>query len=95
MRVKVRSILDIKKILGGGELEFSVQEEATIKEILEEIKNSWGEELASQLFEPNSPRVLPHIMLMINGRNTELLNRTETVLQDGDELLILPPVGGG
>jgi molybdopterin converting factor small subunit len=57
--------------------------------------NKWGDDLASQLCEPDSERVLPYIRLMVNGRDIAFLNRMETVLQDGDEILILPPVSGG
>jgi molybdopterin converting factor small subunit len=33
---------------------------------------------------------------MVNGRDLEFLeNKIETVLQEGDEILILPPVAGG
>jgi molybdopterin converting factor small subunit len=32
---------------------------------------------------------------MVNGQDIAFLNRLETVLKEGDEILILPPVGGG
>jgi len=93
--VKVRTILTLKKILGKGEVELPMPERSTLGELLTTMVNRWGDELASQLFEPKSTRVLSSIRLMVNGRDIAFLNRMETVLQNGDEVLILPPVSGG
>ena len=93
--VKIRTILDLKRILGHREVEISVPEESTLQELLVTMVDTWGEELGSQLFEPNSTSPLSHIRLMVNGHDIAFLNRLETVLKDGDEVLILPPVGGG
>ena len=95
IRVKVHTILTLTKILGKGEVELSVPERSTLGELLTTMVNRWGDELASSLFEPKSTSVLPHIRLMVNGQDIAFLNRIETVLQDGDEVLILPPVSGG
>jgi molybdopterin converting factor small subunit len=32
---------------------------------------------------------------MVNGRDIAFLHRLKTELQEGDEVLILPPVAGG
>jgi molybdopterin synthase sulfur carrier subunit len=93
--VKVRTILTLKKILGKGEVELPVPERSTLGELLTTLVDRGGDELASQLFEPESNRVRPYIRLMVNGRDIAFLNRMETVLQNGDEILILPPVSGG
>ena len=95
IKVKVRTILDIKKIIGSGEVEFSVPEESTLEELLATMAKRWGKKLSSRLFEPNSVSPLPYIRLMVNGRDIAFLNRLETQLQEGDEILILPPVAGG
>lgn len=93
--VKVRTILTIAKILGRGEVELSVPEGSTLKELIAALVNRWGEDLASSLLEAKTQNVLPYIRLMVNGRDIAFLNKMETVLQNGDEILILPPVSGG
>jgi molybdopterin synthase sulfur carrier subunit len=87
--------MSVKKILGQGEVEVSVPGESSLQELLVTMVDTWGEELKSNLFEPNSTKPLSHIRLMVNGQDIAFLNRLETVLKDGDEVLILPPVGGG
>ena len=93
--VKVRTILAIKKLLGKGEIELSVPEKSTLQELVTTLVNNFGDDLASLLLESETRNVLPHIRLMVNGRDIAFLNGMDTVLQPGDEVLILPPVSGG
>lgn len=93
--VKVHTILTIKKILGKGEVELSVSEGSTLGELLTTMVNRWNNELAANIFEAESGNVLPYIRLMVNGQDIAFLNGIKTVLQNGDEVLILPPVSGG
>jgi molybdopterin converting factor small subunit len=67
----------------------------TLRHFLDQLVDRWGDDLAECLFEPGSRKVLPRIMLMVNGQNINFLNKLETLLQDRDEVLILPPVAGG
>jgi len=93
--VKIHTILTLKKILGKGEVELSVSEGSTLGELFTTMMNRWGDELAANVFEADSRNVLPYIRLMVNGQDIIFLNGMETVLQNGDEVLILPPVSGG
>ncbi|MEM2602387.1 MAG: MoaD/ThiS family protein [Candidatus Bathyarchaeia archaeon] len=35
------------------------------------------------------------MVIMVNGRNIKQLNDLKTIIRDGDEISIFPPVGGG
>ena len=93
--VKVQTILDLKRILGKREVELLVPEGSTVEDLLRKMTERWGEELSSRLFEPGTHRLFSHIQIMVNGRAMAFLKRMETVLQDGDDVLILPPAAGG
>ena len=93
--VKVRTILTLKAIMGSGETELSFPEESTLGQLITTLVNRWGEDLASYLHEPNTRSLRPYIRLMVNGRDIAFLEGVETVLRNGDEVLILPPVSGG
>ncbi|OGP70081.1 MAG: hypothetical protein A2169_15270 [Deltaproteobacteria bacterium RBG_13_47_9] len=95
IKVKVYSILTLKKILGQREFEVSIPPGSTVKDLLFWMINKWGDKLTRHLFTPGSNSLLPHIRLMVNGRSIEFLNGVETILQDGDEFLMLPIVSGG
>jgi molybdopterin synthase sulfur carrier subunit len=93
--VKVRTILTLKTIMGSGETELSFPEEGTLGQLITTLVNKFGDELAFQLYEPNSKSLRSYIRLMVNGRDIAFLEGMETVLRNGDEVLILPPVSGG
>ena len=95
IRINVRTILELKEIFGQDRFAVSLVDGSTVGDFLEKITQDWGDEMASRLFEPDRSKLLPYIMLTVNGRSIGLLKNMETVLQDGDEITILPPVGGG
>ena len=59
------------------------------------LEETAGDRLAGRLFDPASGAVLPYVRIMVNGQTIEFLEGMETVLKEGDEVLILPPVSGG
>jgi molybdopterin synthase sulfur carrier subunit len=95
IKVKVYTILAIKEILGQREFEVPFPEGTTVKDFLSWMNEKWGDRLASHIFQPRSHQLLPHIRLMINGRDIQFLNGMETILEDGDEFMMLPLVAGG
>ena len=95
IKVRVTTILALKKILGQGEVEVSLPAGSTVKDLLRWMIERWGGELASRLLDPGSDSPLPHVRFMVNGRSIEFLKGLDTVLQEGDEFLMLPLVSGG
>ena len=95
IEIKVRTILDLKKAIGSGEVTLMIPPATTLQELLGIMVKKWGKKLAKRICEPDSLRPLPYIRLMVNGRDIAFLNRLETELQEGDEVLMLPPVSGG
>lgn len=93
--IKIRTILDLKKVIGSGEVTLLIPPATSLKALLGIMIEKWGHELAARICEPDAIRPLPYIRLMVNGRDIAFLNRLETELQEGDEVLILPPVSGG
>ena len=95
--VKVHTILTIKKILNQGDIDFSLPEGSTLEDLLSLMAERWGE-LSSYLSKPEGNDLPPHIpiiRIMVNGRDIAFLYGRETVLQEGDEALVLPIVSGG
>jgi molybdopterin synthase sulfur carrier subunit len=95
IKIKVYTIMELKKICGQREFELSVPRGSTVKDLLSLMINKWGDRLANHLYQPGTESVLPHIRLMVNGRSVEFLKGMETVLQDEDEFQMLPLVAGG
>ena len=95
IKVKIYTILTLKKILGEREFEVSIHDGSTVKDLISWMVQTWGDQLSPHLFSPGSDRLLPHLRLLVNGRDIHFLNGLETVLRDGDEFSILPMLTGG
>jgi molybdopterin synthase sulfur carrier subunit len=95
IQVKVHTILNLKKILGRGDIDLNLKKGSTVKDVLSTMVEIYGESLNTQLFDSGG-NLFPYIRLMVNGRDIAFLEKKmETALQEGDEILIFPPVGGG
>jgi sulfur-carrier protein len=95
VRVTIHTILNLKQIIGARQLDVELTDEARVKDLLFLMKTRWGEALSPHLFVEGTDTLIPHIRIMVNGRQIEYLDRTETLLREGDEVLILPLVAGG
>lgn len=51
------------------------------------------EDLRPALFDGQGLK--PHVRVMLNGRDIELLDGLETAVEANDQLAIFPPMGGG
>ena len=91
----LHTILGIKDVIGQRLTEIELPQGATIEECLIYLKERWGDDLATRLFIPDSVEVLPYVRIMVNGQSINFLEGMETPLNEGDEVLILPPASGG
>jgi MoaD family protein len=95
IKVTIHTILELKKIIGQGKVEVAITEGSTVESLLSWMIKTWGERVSSYLCNPSNASPLPRIRIMVNGRDIGSLKGMGTGLQDGDEVLILPPVSGG
>ncbi len=95
MKVTIHTILGLKQALGAGQIEIDLPEAATVKEFLSMVKERWGDQLSSYLFQPGTDLLVPHVRVMVNGQTIEYLNRLDTTLKEADEVLLLPLAAGG
>ncbi len=95
MWVTLRTILGIKQAIGHGTMEIELAPGSTVGDLLTYLKERWGDRLLTHVFDPGGGAVLPYVRIMVNGRAIEFLQGAATLLKEGDEVLILPPVSGG
>ncbi|WP_419662870.1 ThiS-like protein [Desulfosarcina variabilis str. Montpellier] len=95
MQVQIRTSMMFREIFGNWRFSVTLPDKSTFGRLLERLVDTYGSELTPHLFEPDGTTLLSHVMFMVNGRNIRFLNHRQTILEDGDEVLILPPVGGG
>ncbi len=95
MEVKVEIYFSFKdKIPGGkGIINLQLSEGSKVLDALEKLIEQYPE-LDGEIFE--SPRQLRRfIQVRLNQKGVEHLSGLDTKIAEGDELLILPKLGGG
>jgi molybdopterin converting factor small subunit len=98
IKIKVGSILNLKEVMGQRELDLFMPRGSTMEELIASIIDTFGERLSSLIHGSGSQTgqgVFPHVRMMVNGQDIGFLSGMATVLQEGDEVLILPMVAGG
>lgn len=95
IKIKVHSILTLQEVIGRREVELDLPQGTALKELLSHMVGVWGERLSERIFKAGTEELLPRIRVMVNGRDMQFLRGLETVLQDGDEVYLFPPVSGG
>ena len=92
VKINFLSLLaDITKI---QELNISVQDNSTIKEILESLSSKFGKDFERKILDsPNS--LSKYIILGLNGKDVRTLENLNTIVNHQDEILLLPAIAGG
>jgi len=95
VRVSVRMFTTLRELAGKGEetLEFGVGV-VTVKDVLGELVRRHGKAFKDYLYDEEE-RVEEHLQLLVNGKRVGLLEELETRLKEGDQVAIVPPIGGG
>ena len=81
MHITVKLFAILREKVGVGEIRLSLREDATASEALE-------------AFAKQYPQTRSHLTRTAMAVNQEYAT-LETVLKDGDELALIPPVSGG
>jgi len=92
MKVNVRIFGNLVAVLGGKQF-VELDEGATVGTLSNRLAESAG--LRRQGYLGNYKVGGDDLAILVNGRNIHLLDGVETVLKDGDEVVILPPTAGG
>jgi molybdopterin synthase sulfur carrier subunit len=87
--VSVRLFANLREIVGNPRLVF---EASTIRDVLVTLRS---EHPALQPLLCEDGEVRPYITILINGKNIRDMEALATLLSDGDEVAIFPPVSGG
>jgi molybdopterin synthase sulfur carrier subunit len=95
MKVTVRTTFELKPLLGGRNVDLDLPDGTALRGLLSRIDEISGNKLSPRLFQSGTDLLLPHITIMVNGQTVVFLKGMETVLKEGDEVLLLPLVSGG
>ena len=93
-RVRVFLLSPLRDIVGGGEVEVELHE-PSVGALIRMMVERYGDRFKEAIINLATGSLLPYITIMVNGHDIEFLDKIDTGLKDGDEVLILPPLAGG
>ncbi len=91
LKVTVKFFAYFRELFKGREEQIELQSGSCAGDLLNLLCNSPGRR--EQIFDGGMLK--PHILVFKNGRDIRHLSGLETKLDEGDAIVIFPPVGGG
>jgi molybdopterin synthase sulfur carrier subunit len=96
MKVKVKGFLTLRKAMDDRSSLVVDTAEPTIRGMLHELSNRFGEGFRDVVFDPHTGEMRDHVVILVNGRHyRNLAGGLDSQLSQGDEVAIFPPVAGG
>jgi len=94
IKVKVRFFTSLREIVGKREEQIEFSKGVTVEELLRHLSQKHGERFRDYVYDEEG-EVRGHLQFLVNGQSTTTLQGFKTKLKEGDQVAILPPVGGG
>jgi MoaD family protein len=93
IHVKVEVLGYLRTIIGKKELEVELKGRNTITQLIATLSRTYGRELSDVILSPISGEF--QVLILINGKDIDFLQKTKTLLSDGDNVTIIPMSAGG
>jgi len=94
MTVSVRFIGSFHNLSGKSTLELRLEKPCRIRDVIKMITEELPK-LELALIDPESENPKANLLIIVNGREMSVLDRFETAIKDGDEMVFVPIVHGG
>ncbi|MFC1968757.1 MoaD/ThiS family protein [Chloroflexota bacterium] len=82
-------------LAGGKKKETMEIANPTIEGLLKAMEGSWTRRFMEEIVDPETKQPALDTMILVNSRSIYHLEGVETVLKDGDVIVMMPPIMGG
>ncbi len=96
MQVRVKGYLTFRQLIGEQVLTFSNSDQPTLSVLLARLFSQWDPENRALVLDQKTGDLHRRVAILINGAHyTHTPAGLQTLLSDGDEISIFPPIAGG
>lgn len=93
--VKIRTLGVFKELFGNKSLTIKLKKNATVKSVVQKLADSLPNESKRLLVDSEINDLWLNTLILVNGKEISVSNGLETIVSDGDEIVILPVSHGG
>jgi MoaD family protein len=94
VRIKFRLMGVLRRACGKDEVQVNLSEGSSLKDAISKLIEDEGA-LRDLILDPELKDPRPNTIILINGREMNVLGGLKTEIKDGDEIIIIPVVHGG
>jgi len=94
IEVEVTFLSDVRRMAEEGKTNISLSEKKSVLDLIAILVERYGDNFKEFMLSPEN-RLQKYVVVLVNGRGVGILNGLETMLHEGDSILIMPAVGGG
>jgi molybdopterin converting factor small subunit len=95
MRVKVHYISLVKSYTNKSQEEFTLNDNATVAQLLDQIASEYGKQFTSEVYDQNKKEMKSTFVAMINGILMDQLKGVNTQLKNDDSVILMSLMTGG
>lgn len=89
MKISVLFFAQLRDLSGVREAEFSLSEGSRLSDLVNQLHQKYGSAFKKEMAKIEGLRIL------VNGQEYEFSGGMDTRLKEGDNIVLLPPIGGG
>ena len=93
-RVKVKTFSVIRDVLGSDVVEIDVDNHETIAGLFDALLRQYGQSFKDKIWDPNTGEMAP-FLIKLNETIIRSTSDMDKKIQDGDEIAVIFPIGGG
>jgi len=94
IKITVKFFTTLREIVGKREEQIELFRPITVEALLKQLSKTYGNEFVDYVFDELGD-VRGHLQFLVNGKSITTMQGFKTMLKNGDQIAILPPVGGG
>lgn len=94
MRILVKFLANIREITDESEIELEIRPGDSIETVMKTLELRYGKDFKEATTGITASGI-PNVSILVNGRDIDFLKGLKTELQEGDIVVLIPPVAGG
>jgi len=95
MQIKVHYISLVKSYTNKSQEEITLNEGASVAELLNKIANIYGKQFKEEVYDPVKKEMKSTFVSMVNGVLMDQLKGINTPLKNGDNVILMSLMTGG